>query len=100
MHQFLLVLVFLFSSLYSSEFSNEKVLSNLGGLPSGIINSTVNVTTGNYCETHQDITVPGIENLSFQRTLGYPINHGRDTPRPDGKQIIAGWTNQSLRFFV
>lgn len=63
---------------YASDPKN--VFDALGSLPSGIVNSTVNVINGGYIEQHEDISLPGIEGLTLSRTNV-----------KDSDDIIAGW---------
>ncbi|MEC7839851.1 MAG: RHS repeat-associated core domain-containing protein [Chlamydiota bacterium] len=66
-----LFLLFIFAAqmAYSEKDStNTIMIANLEGLPSAIVNGSVNAITGAYFDTVTDIAFPGSSNLNYDRS--------------------------------
>lgn len=66
----LIVLLFVNYSLCAKgdERAFNSTLANFGGVPSAIVGGCVNVITGDYCDFQVDVTVPGPEPLTWERS--------------------------------
>lgn len=50
-----------------AEECDSTSLANFEGVPSAMVNGCVNAITGDYCDFHTDVVVPGILQLTFDR---------------------------------
>ncbi|MEM1282281.1 MAG: RHS repeat-associated core domain-containing protein [Chlamydiota bacterium] len=78
---FLLIIQFFTEIHCEDEFSNEDLLAELNGAPSGIVNGSVHVITGRYLDTAVDLRMAGASGLTFERSrvgsffAGWNTNH-------------------------
>lgn len=54
--------------LSATESSRQSPVFTMEGLPSTIVNGTVNIISGDYCESEIDLIVPGAEPISIGRS--------------------------------
>lgn len=78
---FILLIQFFTEIRCEDEFSNDDLLAELNGAPSGIVNGSVHVITGRYLDTAVDLRMAGASGLTFERSrigrffAGWNTNH-------------------------
>lgn len=74
---FLITFLFHIAVLFGKDdSSNEDIMTKLRCAPSSIVNGSVNVITGQYCETATDIRMAGVSGLTFERSVGGAVFAG------------------------